>query len=193
MSIGKQFLDGKENALRSLDQATKKGEVDEAIVTLLSVINNSKSYYTSSSCAGRILLIELPALGDKRNAVFLGRWHRIVTVDEIQNAVIKARKGMIWLLAQAPIFHIIADSLEVADSLVKTANSCGLKNSSIRYLTKKIIVELASTERLDSPVGCNGHLLCSEEYLEILVDIANEVMERSQEKIKRFEIKMREL
>lgn len=189
MNRGKEFLAGKEKALHALTKATNASEVDDAILPLVTLINQTDSYYTSSSCAGRILVIELPVLGDKKNAVFLGRWHRTVTVDEIKIALAQKKGTMIWFLAQAPIIHITCSSLESADRFVKRANGCGFKNSSIRSVTKKILVEIASTERLDTPLCDQGHLLYSEEQLELLVGIANQIIERAHEKIKRLEKK----
>ncbi len=189
----KEFLDAKEKAVHALLQATDACIVDPGIIPLLALINETDAYYTTSSCAGRILIIELPMLGDKKNAVFLGCWHRKIHVTEIQQVLNTTSRNMIWFLAQAPIIHIFCRSLESADLLVKLANSCGFKNSSIRHMTKKILVEVASTERLDTPLMYRGENLFVQDQLGVLVDIANEILQRSEKKIKRFETKMKEL
>ncbi|MEM0467190.1 MAG: hypothetical protein QXL17_04760 [Candidatus Thermoplasmatota archaeon] len=193
MNAGKIFLAGKEKAVQDLAKATDACEVDDEILSLVTLINQSDSYYTSSSCAGRILIIELPKLGDKRNAVFLGRWHHPITTDEIKNALKNQQRAMVWLLAQAPIIHVTCRSLETAEKLVKCANSCGFKNSSIRSVSKRIVVELASTERLDTPLCYQGNILYSEEQLELVVEIANQIIYRAREKINRLEKKIRDL
>ena len=127
-------------------------------MSLLEIINKSKSYYTCSSCAGRIVLLELPGLGDKKNARFLGKWHTTIKSKDIFDSVVKAKKGFIWLLAQSPIFHIVTDSSKNADMLVKIAISCGFKNSGLKSFGKKNVVEICSTERMDTPIGKDGLL-----------------------------------
>ncbi len=190
MSKEKEFLDAKEKALNSLEKAKSENKVDGGIKAILDIINGSDDYYTSSSCAGRIVLIELPQLGDKKGAEFLGKWHRKIEPDEIGGAAKKAKTGMLWLLAQSPILHIGANTHDASDNLLKTAISCGFKNSGAKSTGRKIIVEICSTERLDSPIGKDGKLFCNEEYLNLLVNIANEIMDRSSLKLHRFEEKL---
>lgn len=188
--IKKEFLDAKENALKSLKDAYIQEKLDEGILSILELINRADGFYTSSSCAGRILLLEIPEIGDKRGATFLGIWHRPITSSDLTAAATKATAGLLWLLAQSPIIHIGADTLILADRMVKAAVSCGFKNSSVKSTQKRIILEIGSTERLDAPIGRDGHLFCDERYLSLLVEISNEVIERSRKKIGRFTKKL---
>lgn len=181
-----EFLEAKESALKSLEDACVERKVDEGVLQILELINGIKGFYTSSSCAGRIVLLEIPKIGDKHGAVFLGVWHRTIELKEIKAAGTKATKGVLWLLAQAPILHIGVQTLELADKMVKTAISCGFKNSAIKSIGKKIRIEICSTERLDAPIGRNGCLFCEDTHLSLLVEISNEIIERSQEKMSRF-------
>jgi tRNA wybutosine-synthesizing protein 3 len=185
-----EFLDAKENALKSLKDACIEEEVDEGVLPLLGLLNKLEGFYTSSSCAGRIVLLEIPQIGDKRAAAFLGIWHRTIEVTELQAASTKATTGLLWLIAQAPILHIGAETLERAEKMVKTAVHCGFKNSAIKSVGKKIIIEICSTERLDAPIGRDGRLFCEGIYLSLLVEISNEVIERSQKKMGRLTEKL---
>jgi tRNA wybutosine-synthesizing protein 3 len=182
----KEFLDAKENALKSLRDACIERKVDEGVLPILDLINRIEGFYTSSSCAGRIVLLEIPQIGDKRGATFLGIWHRTIEHSELMAAATKATTGLLWLLAQAPILHIGAQTLDLADRMVKTAVSCGFKNSAVKSIGKKILIEICSTERLDAPIGRDGCLFCEEKYLSLLVEISNDVIERSQKKMHRL-------
>ncbi len=186
----KEFLDAKENALKSLHDACGHGKVDEGVLPILDLINKIEGFYTSSSCAGRIVLLQIPQIGDKRGARFLGVWHHTIEVDELRAASRKATTGLLWLLAQAPILHIGAETLQHADKMLKTAISCGFKNSAVKSLGKKIIIEICSTERLDAPIGRDACLFCDEKHLSLLVEISNEVIGRSQEKLGRLTKKL---
>ena len=163
MNIERHFLDNKKIALKKLANAKKEHLADEKIIPILDIINQSDNYYTSSSCAGRIVLLEIPVIGDKKNAKFLGKWHSTIKKDEILNSVKKAKKGQLWLLAQSPIIHIGCKKNNDADQMIKTAIACGFKHSGYKSLEDKYVVEVVSTERLDSPIGKDGVLFCNNE------------------------------
>ena len=182
----KEYLDAKEKAIKSLQDAYKKQRVDEGISSILESINKIEGFYTSSSCAGRIVVLEIPQIGDKKAARFLGIWHRIIEPRDITTAATKATTGLLWLIAQAPIIHIGAQSLDLADTMVKTAVSSGFKNSAVKSTGKRIMIEICSTERLDAPIGRDGALFCTDEHLSLMVEISNEVVRRSMEKLGKF-------
>ncbi len=181
-----EFLEAKESALNALEKACVEQKVDEGVRQILELINRIEGFYTSSSCAGRIVLLQIPQIGDKRGAMFLEVWHRTIEIKELKAAATNATKGVLWLLAQAPILHIGVQKLEFANMMVKTAISCGFKNSAIKSVGKKIRIEICSTERLDAPIGKDGCLLCKDEHLLLLVEISNEVIKRSRKKIDQF-------
>jgi tRNA wybutosine-synthesizing protein 3 len=191
MSAEKYFFENKEKVLASLKKSCSKNEVDKKILSILSVINNSKMYYTSSSCAGRIILLELPQIGDKRNARILGKWHRSIQSHDLLSSLDSAEQGVIWLLAQSPIFHIVSKTNKAADKLLKLAISSGFKNSGIKSTSKNIVVEISSTERLDTPVGKDSIFYCNSEYLQLIISIANEIIEKSTIKLQRFKHQLR--
>lgn len=191
MSLESDFLGNKKNALQKLDKAKIENKADIDILPILDIINSSDDYFTSSSCYGRIVLLELPVIGDKKNAKFIGKWHRTINSDEVISALDKAATGQLWLLAQSSIIHIGAKTNEAADKILKIAYSCGFKHSGFKSIEKRYIVEVCSTERLDAPVGKDGRLFCDEEYLNLLVNISNEIMKKSNAKLKRFEKELR--
>ena len=177
------FAQYKKKALTSLDRALEDGEVDRKIIPVLDAINSFPCFYTTSSCAGRIMVLEVPSVGRKREAKVLGKWHHKIKGSEIQECMAKATRGQIWLLAQAPIFHVGVKSMKQTDSLLSIAIRSGFKNSGIKTKGKKIIIEITSTERVDSPLGKDGDLMCSKEYLDFLTEVANYTVERGDKKI----------
>ncbi len=193
MNPERDFLGGKKVALEKLSKASSENKVDSDILQVLNIINKSEDYYTSSSCAGRIVLLEIPSIGDKKEARFLGKWHESIKPSDILSTLGKSKSGQLWLLAQSPIIHISARAEYFADKMLKTAVSCGFKNSGLKSLGNKTVVEVCSTERLDSPVGRNGELFCKDEYLQMLVDISNDVLSKSRVKLIRFEDKLKEM
>ena len=185
------FLEGKKGALAKLKKAQKEKKVDSGIIAILDIINTSEDYYTSSSCFGRTVLLEIPDIGDKKEAKFLGKWHRTIEVNELLSASKKAKIGQLWFLSQSPIIHIVARTNNAAEKILKTAIACGFKNSGLKSIGKKIVIEVLSTERLDAPVGKDGVLFCNRDHLELLVNISNEIMKKSTIKLQKFQEKIR--
>ena len=99
---------------------------------------------------------------------------------------------MIWILAQSPILHVITKSNLYADKLIKIAISSGFKNSGVKSYFDNIVIEICSTERLDSPIGENGKLFCNNEHLKLIMDISNHIILRSREKLGKFKINLQE-
>jgi len=191
MSKEKDFLDGKKSALEKLTKAISANQVDSGILPILDIINNSDKYYTTSSCFGRIVILEIPTIGNKKEAKSLGKWHRTIEINELLSATKNAKDGQLWILSQSPIIHIAASSYNAAEKILKTAISCGFKNSGLKSLGRRIVIEILSTERLDAPIGKNGKLFCNNEHLDLLVKISNEIMGKSTLKLSKLEKNLR--
>lgn len=184
----KNFDEQKEKAMESLRKALAENKVDEDIISLLEKINSLENYFTTSSCSGRISVMEMPHFGDKVNSVWLGKWHREVTVEEVFEAIGRHSKGQLWFLVRSPILHVGARTMEDAVKLLNLAISLGFKYSNIKSVShKKLLVEIRSTERMDVPLGADGELWVSEEYIEKIVNLANSQVRRFKGKLKRLE------
>ena len=187
-----RYLQQRNHALQKYHEAKQKGEIDTDLEDILEKINSFPEYYTTSSCAGRIVVMEIPKVGDKKHAEFHGKWHRMIAIEELQQAIALHEKHQLWLLAQPPIFHIGCESIKVADSMVQLGVSSGLKHSGIKTLKDQIIVELCSTERIDIPLIYQGKLFIDQRFLCFLVSITNDVICRAQRKLKQFEKKLQD-
>jgi tRNA wybutosine-synthesizing protein 3 len=173
---------------RALTRLQEKG-ADEGVVGILEKLNSLDEFFTTSSCSGRIALICMPEVGAKREAEFIGKWHRPVTKEEVLEALKTSKKGEIWLLSQSPILHVSCRGLKKALALLRIAIASGFKYSGIKAISKvteKVVVEIISTERMDVLLGNDTTLLCSEAYLDLIVSKANFMLDRGKEKLKRF-------
>lgn len=179
----KKFLQAKEKAMEVLEKAVVNGEVDRKALSILEKLNEIEYFFTTSSCSGRIVVLELPSIGDKLNAKFLGKWDRKINVNDVMDSLEKSDRGEIWFLAQPPIFHVSATDIGMASDLVKVAKQSGFKNSGVKSIGSKVAVEICSTEELDVPLGINGNILCGEDYLALIVSMANEIMEKAEKKL----------
>lgn len=185
--LNKRYINSRKKAIDSLNREMEMGKVDEKALPIVSKINGKLDFFTTSSCSGRIAILEIPSIGRKKKAKFLGKWHRKVKEDEIKEAIEKATKGDIWFLVQSPIFHVSTISMENARKLLAVANQSGFKYSSIKAFNGRVVVEILGTERIDAPIGKDGEIYGGSEYIKILTDVANQMMDRMDYCLRRLE------
>jgi tRNA wybutosine-synthesizing protein 3 len=188
------MLRDKKERMERLDNKICEGEVDKEVLPIIEKINSNPNYFTTSSCAGRIVVIELPEVGDKEGAEFLGKWHNEVEVENVKAAFTKSKETTtVFLLAQSPIIHVRCKNLQSAVTLRNIAVESGLKYSTIKSLTfnsksepQKIVVEILSSENIHVPIAKNKKMYPSEDYISFLVENANSALNRARQKLDKF-------
>jgi len=181
----------REVAMRKYKLAKESGEVDIDIIPLLDKLNALEEYYTTSSCSGRIVIMEIPEVGDKINSKFLGKWHRQVNVSEVKEAIASYSSGNLYFLVQSAILHVVSKDINSAMKLIKIGKETGFKYSSIRVINDAgVLVELLSTEHLQIPLGTAGKLKVCSEDIAFFVTIANKLLARIKNKLSRLEEKI---
>lgn len=163
---------------------SKKGNVDEQISYILDKINSLDDYYTTSSCAGRIVLIKIPRSGKKHEAEWLFTSHDEIKIEDLP--LDNFPEETVWLRQESAIFHICCKDLESAQKLVDSSKFIGFKRSGIMATNKRIMVELTSTESMDVPIAKDHKLLVDLNYINYLVNQANQKLRRNREKIKKL-------
>ncbi|MFH0876174.1 MAG: tRNA wybutosine-synthesizing 3 family protein [archaeon] len=180
----------KENCLNKLAEHDKSraGSVDESIVDSVNRINSLNNYYTTSSCAGRLIILEETENRNKNSVSWVYCSHEIVQERSVFDAILNSNKDNLWMHMEYPIMHICARSIEDANILLSTAEMCGLRHCGIIALNKKIIIEIIAQERLDIPIAFGGDFLLKEIALGYLVNLYNKKIEKSREKINKFSL-----
>lgn len=180
----------KETALSQIKNhdRSNKGSIDKPILSLINKINSSKNYYTTSSCSGRIILIEIPENNKKINFNFLLRKHDTVSFEEVWTVVKKyTGENTVYFRQEPLILHIGCRTLKDAKELLKRARSLGIKKGGLFELEKRLVLELLNTDQIHSPVIMKGKLVINNEYLKILISEANNKLLRTFNKIKKLE------
>ncbi|WP_456365234.1 tRNA(Phe) 7-((3-amino-3-carboxypropyl)-4-demethylwyosine(37)-N(4))-methyltransferase Taw3 [Thermococcus sp.] len=186
-------MKAKREALQSLFTAMNEGKVDEDIIELLLLINSIKGIYTTSSCSGRIGIIEEPALGAKPLSRWLVKVHRPIEFEEAREALKDAREGLIFLKSQPPIFHVVAEDMEKAKKLHELGLASGFKYTTFKAISRRYLVEINATEYLTAPLGRDGKVLVGDEYLRFAVEIGNSMLRRSKARLPRLKENFKKL
>ncbi|RLF87664.1 hypothetical protein DRN43_07175 [Thermococci archaeon] len=177
----------KREALASLFMALRERRVDEDITDLLMLINSIRGIHTTSSCSGRIGILEEPYLGSKPLSRWLIKKHSPITFEEAKEALGNAREGMIFLKSQPPIFHVVAQDIKTAKRIHEVGLASGFKYTTFRALKgDKVLVEINGTEYLTAPLGKNGKVLSTDEHLAFTIEMGNEMLRRSKGRLPRL-------
>ncbi|MEM4511212.1 MAG: hypothetical protein QXD25_00140 [Nanopusillaceae archaeon] len=167
---------------KKLEEHLKLNKVDREILHVINLINSSNDYFTTSSCAGRIVLIKVPNDLKKQRDVFIFKSHQIVRFEDIFD-ILKKNYTLfdnIWLKQEPFIIHVSCRNLKSAIKILKISSKVGLKHSGILSLKKsRIIVEIIGNEKVETILSKNKKIIVSEEYLKDLVEEANKKLLRN--------------
>ncbi len=165
---------------------SKKGSIDRRISSLCDCLNADDNFYTTSSCSGRIILID-KGNGKKCDSEWLLASHEKVSLNEVKEALKKISCSPVWFKMEPFIIHVCARHFEDAENLLEAARRCGLKRAGIISLSGRIILEIIGTEFIETIIADDGEMLADESYLKALVDEANKKMDINFDKLEKFE------
>ncbi|KAI4894700.1 hypothetical protein NFI96_021141 [Prochilodus magdalenae] len=182
------FKQWKKQCLNKLDMS-KKGSIDRDIANIVSFINNSEHHFTTSSCSGRIILIDGASDSadvQKQNCSWLFVTHDKCEKDDVVEALQKSSGDAVFKFEPC-VLHVQCRQLEDAQLLHSVAINSGFRNSGVTVGKKgKIMMAVRSTHCLEVPLSHKGRVLVSEEYIEFLVGVANNKMDENLKRIERF-------
>ncbi|XP_038601376.1 tRNA wybutosine-synthesizing protein 3 homolog isoform X1 [Tachyglossus aculeatus] len=168
---------------------SRKGSVDAAAAELVRSLNRQHRFCTTSSCAGRMLLVDRDSDHfeiQKQNCSWLLVTHQLLEKDDLILALQKA-SGNAVLKFEPFVLHVLCRELQDAQLLHSVAIASGFRNSGITVGKKgKIMMAVRSTHVLEVPLCRKGKLMVSQEYIDFLIQIANEKMEENKRRIERF-------
>lgn len=181
---------------------SKKGHIDKDILPLVKKINSHPDYYTTSSCAGRIMVIKPSEVKHKAEWVFsshdypsyediIKNLDNLPKARETQSVSVPQKSEIsgetLWLRMEPPILHIACRTMDSADELLKKANAAGFRRPSILGFKKRIIVEIMIPSKMDVPISKYNKLLIDETYLRFLIQEASLKLKKSRKKLKKID------
>ena len=172
-----------------LKDRSKKGSIDAEIREAVDALNAKPDFYTTSSCAGRIILLERKSEG-KKDTPWLLVSHAPLDVREALRITLPEHP--VWLKQEGFILHVACRGMAAAERLLKASRLC-VKRAGIISASRRIVVEIASTEFLETVVADKKKWLVSGQYLARLVDEANRRMERNSRRLALFLDEVRRL
>jgi len=179
------FMQQKKTQLSKIDKSSI-GSWDKKIEGLCNKINRKKDFYTTSSCSGRVVLLK--ASDVKIENAFLFRSHDKIKFVELKNSLFEIGQnynGLVEFQQTSGILHVACKELSGAFELGSKAREAGWKRSGVMGGSRNM-VEINSTESISFPIMDKGIILVGDDFLKLIVEIANEKLERGWDKIGRL-------
>ena len=186
--MGNIFENVKRHHKETFLKAVKDGKADQQIISLGNFFVSAKDFFTSSSCSGMIVLMNLDEDETKREAALHRKWHRAVEFDEVFSALEEQTADDIWFKHEPLILHIGARDLKAAKKVLSVMKKVGIRRGGIIVAKEqKFIVELTGSSYMSFPVKTGDRILVSEEHLRFIIKRANKKLERNYKMLKEFE------
>jgi len=176
----------KKNILTKIDKS-KIGKIDSDIKEICSLINSKKDYYTTSSCSGRIVLLESNS-SKKNESKWLFVSHDLTEFEQIKKI---QSNSDVWFRQEGAILHVCCKDLKSAEKLINLVKSIGFKRAGMISVNNRYVIEIISSEHLCTIVIKNGKKIVSDEYLSALIDEANTKMKQNQDKLNNLSSRLR--
>ena len=186
--MNETFQIKKKIALEKLNQALELKRVDLEVLDLINLINSFPDYYTTSSCAGRIVILTKDSFRGKYSANFVFKKHGITSFDELHSSLEPASLNdykKMYFNVEPPTFHIAAKSLEDAIKIHELAISSevAMGYSMFKTIKKTIVVEIRGTGMLQVPIGQDNQLKIDNEYLKFILELGNNILADEQKRM----------
>jgi tRNA wybutosine-synthesizing protein 3 len=184
-------------SLGSVDaDKSPEGTLDAPIIPLLNTLNHHPSYFTTSSCSGRVSILAQPkhstTINKKaRGGAWLFVSHDPADPDSVLSLLFPTEatqqpESELVLRFEPLIIAVECKDLSSAQSLVSIAISSGFRESGITSAGKRVIVAIRCSIRLEVPLGTTDTVMVSPEFVRYLVGVANEKMEANRKRTEGF-------
>lgn len=184
------------------EDLSRKGSIDEPIRNLVDTINGHLHYYTTSTCSGRITLIEKPheQSGIKRGSRFHLNSHKHISPNDLSEVVdtyIKANKTdndkCLWLKFEPFILHIQCIDLDRARILLNISLATGCRNSGVTLgKQEKIMIAIRSASSMEVPIYSGLRFEFDRNYLRFLAEECNRRLSENFSRLEKLQAALEE-
>ncbi|MDP2666965.1 MAG: hypothetical protein Q8P05_05705 [Candidatus Diapherotrites archaeon] len=188
-----RFEMAKRHHLHTLEKAIAEGKIDNRMIPFSKMMAGNKDYFTTSTCSGRITLMDLDTEERKREGAFYRKWHSTVKPHEVWEAI-EAYEGEknLWLKQDGFVMVIGTHSLEKAKKIFKVCQEAGIKRFGIHHIEEgKILMEVYGTTQMSMPIVIDGKKDVDKNYVSKVVALANIKWKRNEQRRKHFEKTLR--
>ena len=183
--------DHHKRAVLSKADKSFKQSIDEPIRNIVTLVNASSDFFTTSSCSGRIMLInETDREKRKNGSQFVYVSHDYVETKRASELLqsLKCLSGSVYFKLEPLIIHIECRSLQLAISLLNYMKSQDeFKHTSIVSASgKKFIVSIRAVVKMEIPIMYDNRIIVDDLLFEKYLEIANVRMRENFDAIRKL-------
>lgn len=164
------------------------GYMDRDLIPLLITINMDVELHTTSSCSGRLVVLdsENPWKRDETGTVF--KSHTPIQPEELEFVYELQPYTSFWLVATGPIIHLSSLKTKRAIELLSLARRVGFKHSGVMYYSSKkgVFVELVTGIFLVQLVKRGSRTIVPRSEIETLVEVFNGALIEGKKRLQRL-------
>jgi len=177
----------KEEFLKRLREDVDVGYLDRRVLPLLEVLNARPKSYTTSSCSGRVAVVDALYPWEREESAVVFKKHEKVEASELLSVLSTKPKRSFWLVVSGPILHVVCKDLEEAREVLSAARRAGFKHSGIMEVSEKgFLVELVGSSQIIMPLTRGERALFDAKAVEDIIALANETLESGWRRVERL-------
>ncbi len=154
------------------------GYLDRELLPLLVLLNRDRDIYTTSSCSGRIVVVDgiVPWVREEASVVF--KSHIPVTTADLDFVFRETPHKSYWLVVTGPIIHFSTTNLRKALKSLKKARTAGFKHSGVMHVssTRGVFIELVTGIYMTQLLRIQGNILVSPSDIKKVISIFNKAL-----------------
>jgi len=177
----------REEAYKRLWEDLEIGYLDEDLLDILLEFFKRPESYTTSSCSGRIVVVDSRMPWERRDATIIFKKHAPISLDEIKDLLKQPVLYRLWLVASGPIIHVVTLTAKEALKVLRIAREAGFKHSGVMSASRKgYLVELRTGIRLAVLLKTPNGLVVNEQGLNEVVKAVNEALIEGKKRLNRL-------
>jgi len=168
------------------------GYLDPGAEEILARLNSRPSLWTTSSCTGRITIVEGSFHWERDDARIVYKTHDPLSLEELLRVLGRPFSDL-WLKVTGPIIHFQTPSSDCAFTLLEAARRAGFKHSGVISSGEVYTVEVVAPTRIDAPLRIEWRDVYSLDGLPSLVAKANAALEEGRRRLNRLAVNVENL
>jgi len=169
------------------------GYLDRDLLPLLVLMNGDAEIYTTSSCSGRIVVMdaEYPWVRDETGVIF--KSHIPIVSSELKFIYRYEPFKKIWIIVNGPIIHFYSLSARKAGKILNTARRVGFKHSGVIHVSrdKGIFVELVTGIYLAQLIKTRECEVVSIDDMESLLTVLNNALLEGKNRLQKLFLELK--
>lgn len=148
-------------------KAKAAGKVDDRMIPLVEFIFSKPDYFTTTTCSGRILLLNLDSKELKKPDSFFAKWHEIPEFKEVWKALNKKSSQDLWFKQEPFVMVVGTSSIENAKKIMVICRNNGVKKAGIMACEEgRFLIEIMGSHYISFLAKQDSKILVEKEFLE---------------------------